>query len=91
MTVSRCRGRVVDADGVPVARARVTIVAASVPMPEIALLTGSNGDFELALPEGRFRLRAHGPRGEIGEAEVGVEGGAALGDLVIGLDLGTLD
>jgi hypothetical protein len=87
MTVIRCRGRVVDADGVPVAHARVTIVAASVPMPEIALLTGSRGNFELALPQGRFRLRAHGPRGEIGEAVVGVEGDAAVGDLVIGLSL----
>jgi hypothetical protein len=91
MTVSRCRGRVVDADGVPVARARITIVAASVPMPEIALLTGSEGDFELALPQGRFRLRAHGPRGEVGEAEVGVEDGVAAAYLVIGLDHGTLD
>src|SRR4029077_14611227 len=91
MTVSRCRGRVVDADGVPVARARITIVAASVPMPEIALLTGSEGDFELALPQGRFRLRAHGPGGEVGEAEVGVEDGVAVAYLVIGLDHGTLD
>jgi hypothetical protein len=82
---------VVDADGVPVARARITIVAASVPMPEIALLSGSEGDFELALPQGRFRLRAHGPRGEVGEAEVGVEDGVAVADLVIGLDHGTLD
>jgi hypothetical protein len=88
MTVILCRGRVVGADGVPVAHARVTIVAASVPMPEIALLTGSGGNFELALPQGRFCLRAHGPRGEIGEAEVGVEGDAAVGDLVISLGHG---
>jgi Carboxypeptidase regulatory-like domain len=85
MTASRCRGRVVNADAVPVPRARVTIVAATVPMPEIALLTDPDGRFELALPEGRFRLRAHGPRGEVGEAEI--ECGAAPGDLdlVIGL------
>ena len=90
MTVSRCRGRVIDADGVPVARARITIVAASVPMPELALLTGSDGYFEVALPQGRFRLRAHGPRGEVGEAEVGVEDGVAVADLVIGLDDGDI-
>jgi hypothetical protein len=83
MTATRCRGRVVNADGVPVARARVTIVAATVPMPEIALLTGPDGRFELELPEGRFRLRAHAAAGEVGEAEV--EGGAAGEELVIGL------
>jgi hypothetical protein len=85
MTASRCRGRVVNADGVPVPRARVTIVAATVPMPEIALLTDPDGRFELALPEGRFRLRAHGPRGEVGEGDVELKGGAAGVDLVIGL------
>jgi hypothetical protein len=85
MMASRCRGRVVTADDVAVARARVTIVAATVPMPEIALLTGPDGRFELELPEGRFRLRAHGAPGEVGEAEVEVEGGAAGVDLVIGL------
>jgi hypothetical protein len=37
------------------------------------------------LPEGRFRLRAHGPRGESGEAEIDVEGGAASEDMVIAL------
>jgi len=81
MSACRCRGRVVTADGVPVSRARVTIVEATVPMPEIALITDPDGQFELALPEGRFRLRAHGPRGEVGEAEI--ECGAAPGDLVI--------
>jgi hypothetical protein len=81
---------VIDADGVPVARARITIVAASVPMPEIALLTGSDGYFEVALPQGRFRLRAHGPRGEVGEAEIGVEDGVAVADLMIGLDDGDI-
>jgi hypothetical protein len=84
MSATRWRGRVVNADGVPVARARVTIVAATVPMPEIALLTGPDGHFELELPEGCFRLRAHAA-GEVGEVEVRVEGDAAGGDLVIGL------
>ena len=62
-------GRVVDASGAPVARARIVIVAASVPVPEIALLSDDEGRFWVWLPHGVFTFRAHGPAG-IGEVEV---------------------
>ena len=62
-------GRVVDADGTPVARVRVVIVASSVPVPEIALLSDDDGRFSVWLPPGVFTFRAHGSAGS-GEAEV---------------------
>jgi hypothetical protein len=62
-------GRVVDAAGAPVPEALVSIVAGTVPMPEIALMADAEGRFGLRLPAGRFTLRAHGPGGS-GEAEV---------------------
>jgi hypothetical protein len=62
-------GRVVDARGAPAADALVTVVAGSVPVPEIALLVDADGRFALRLPDGRFTLRAHGAAGS-GEAEI---------------------
>ena len=56
-------GRVVDAGGAPIPNAPIVIVAGSVPMPEIALLSDQDGRFSLRLPPGTFRLRAHGPAG----------------------------
>ena len=62
-------GRVVDASGAPVPHAHIVIVAGSVPMPEIALLSDEAGHFSVRLPQGVFTLRAHGPSGT-GEVEV---------------------
>ena len=62
-------GRVVDAAGAPAPDALVTIVAGTVPLPEIALTVDADGRFALALPDGRFTLRAHSAAGA-GEAEV---------------------
>jgi hypothetical protein len=62
-------GQVVDARGAPVPDALVTIVAGTVPMPEMALMADADGRFTLRLPDGRFTLRAHGAAGT-GEAEV---------------------
>lgn len=62
-------GQVVDARGAPVPDALVTIVAGTVPMPEIALMADADGRFALRLPDGRFTLRAHGGGGT-GEAQV---------------------
>lgn len=73
-------GRVVDETGAPVPEALVSIVASTVPMPEIALLSDSRGSFALRLPPGRFTLRAHGAGGT-GEAEV--EGAPADEEIVI--------
>lgn len=63
-------GHVIDEAGMPVAGAGVGIVDATVPMPEIALVTGPDGTFRVNLPFGTFTLRAHGPDGAVGEAVV---------------------
>ena len=73
----------VDAGGTPVPNAHIVIVAASVPMPEIALLSDEQGRFSLRLPRGSFTLRAHGPAGT-GEAQVEVDGGQS-GEIVIAI------
>jgi hypothetical protein len=62
-------GRVADAAGAPVAGALIVVVESSVAVPEIALQTDADGRFALALPPGRFTLRAHGPGGT-GEARI---------------------
>ena len=73
-------GRVVDSGGAAVPYAHIVIVASSVPMPEIALVSDDAGRFLLRLPAGVFTLRAHGPGG-VGEAEVA--GTPADSDIVI--------
>ncbi|MBL7255720.1 carboxypeptidase regulatory-like domain-containing protein [Paractinoplanes lichenicola] len=67
--VTEWTGRVVDNGGAPVADAAVVVVAGSVPIPELALLSGPDGRFTLRLPPGRFTLRAHGDPGR-GETTV---------------------
>jgi hypothetical protein len=66
----RHKGRVVDADGRVVGGALVTVVSASTPVPEIALVTEQDGSFSLGLPAGRFRLRANTVDARSGEAEI---------------------
>lgn len=63
-------GRVLDSTGAPVKGALIVIVSGTVPMPEIALVSDENGEFSLRLPPGKFRLRAQGAGGKVGEAEV---------------------
>jgi len=68
-------GVVVGPDRGPLAGAYVVIVAASVPLPEITLVTDAQGGFAINLPEGTFRLRADvgGRSGEVGVAVPGDE------------------
>lgn len=54
----RNRGCVVDAAGLPIVGAYVTIAKSTVLLPEIAVVSGPDGGFELRLPEGNFTLRA---------------------------------
>jgi len=67
------RGRVIDASGHPVAGAFVSVVWGTAPTPEIARRTDDAGAFHVALPDGRFRIRARVSDGRSGEVEV--EGG----------------
>jgi hypothetical protein len=77
------QGQVLDTSGAPVPGARIVIVASTVPMPEIALLSDEQGRFALRLPPGHFTLRAHGPSGATGEAKV--DGAPSADNIVITL------
>lgn len=67
------RGRVIDADGRPVAGAFVSVTWGTAPTPDIARRTGDDGAFKVGLPPGRFRIRATASESRSGELEV--EGG----------------
>lgn len=74
------RGRVVDASDRPVAGAVVSVVWGTSATPDIGRRTDQNGAFQVALPSGRFRLRAKAPDGASGEIEVD---GEAEGEIEI--------
>lgn len=65
---------VVDTLGRPVPEASVTIVASTVTMPEIALLSDASGVVQIMMPKGRFTLRADGPGGMQGTIAVETDG-----------------
>lgn len=67
------RGRVIDADGRPVAGAFVSVTWGTAPTPDIARKTGDDGAFQVGLPAGKFRIRATASASRSGEVEV--EGG----------------
>jgi hypothetical protein len=67
------RGRVIDADGRPVAGAFVSITWGTTAMPDIARRTGDDGVFQVGLPPGKYRIRATASESRSGEVEV--EGG----------------
>ncbi len=49
-------GRVTNAAGEPLARARLAFSQSSVPMPEIAYLTNANGEYSMLVPRGEYTL-----------------------------------
>jgi hypothetical protein len=64
------RGRVIDADGRPVAGAFVSVTWGTAPTPDIARKTGDDGVFQVGLPPGKFRIRATASESRSGEVEV---------------------
>lgn len=54
----RLNGRVVDGHGEGVAGAVLMVVRGTAPTPEIGIVAGAAGRFAIALPEGRFTIRA---------------------------------
>ena len=78
MTGARLRIIVVDASGRPVPEASVTIVAGTVAMPEIALLSDASGVVQLTLPRGRFILQADGPDEMRGKISIETDGTEAI-------------
>jgi hypothetical protein len=77
------RGRVIDADGRPVAGAFVSVTWGTAPMPDIARKTGEDGVFQVGLPPGKFRIKATASESRAGEVEV--EGGEG-DEIVITVD-----
>jgi Carboxypeptidase regulatory-like domain len=66
-------GAVVDEQGRAVEGARVAIVDAPAPSPDVALLTGPDGEFVLgAQRQGRYRIAVHADGYESAEATVDV-------------------
>lgn len=66
-------GTVLGADGAPLAGARVMLARAPAAMPDIALVTGSDGRFLLGAPDpGRYEIAVTAPDGETRSVEVEV-------------------
>jgi hypothetical protein len=64
-------GIVKDSHGNPVVNALVTVEQSSVPFPDMAFRTDSQGRFQLSLPVGeRVRLAAHTQTGGYGFIEL---------------------
>jgi Carboxypeptidase regulatory-like domain len=62
--LSTIAGQVLNAQGQPVAGARVFIVSAPGAVPDVALLSDGQGRFTLPAPlPGRYELGAHGDAG----------------------------
>lgn len=76
MPAAPIAGTVVDARGRPVHGARVFLVRAPVPVPDIAALTDAEGRFSLGAPApGTYAVGAAGDGGSVEErVEVGAEG-----------------
>ncbi|WP_406854406.1 carboxypeptidase-like regulatory domain-containing protein [Alsobacter sp. KACC 23698] len=62
-------GRVVRGDGMPAAGALVWVASGTAPTPEIAVVCDGEGRFRLALPPGRFEIRARAGDGAEGAIE----------------------
>jgi Carboxypeptidase regulatory-like domain len=70
--ISVISGRVLSADGQPIAGARVFFVSSPVPVPDIALLTDGTGRFSLTAPvPGAYRIGCSSD--EFGSATITVD------------------
>jgi Carboxypeptidase regulatory-like domain len=70
--ISVISGRVLSADGQPVAGARVSFVSSPVPVPDVALLTDGTGRFSLTAPvPGAYRIGCSSD--EFGNATITVD------------------
>ena len=77
-TRAEVRLAVRDKTGRPVAEASLSVVASSVPFPEIAFLTDETGVVQVFLPAGEFTFRAHGSDGVEGTARVISDGSSPI-------------
>jgi hypothetical protein len=73
MAAAEILGRVVDADGEPVAGATVLFTSAPGPVPDIAALSGADGRFALDAPQpGHYVIAVRDAAGRSAQAEVDV-------------------
>jgi hypothetical protein len=71
-------GRVTDAQGQPVAGARVYFVETPVATPDIAQITGADGRFSLVAPaSGQYRVGVNASGGRRHQQDVEVAGGSS--------------
>lgn len=78
MKWERLLGRVVDAGQRPVAGAMVSVIEATAPVPEIALVTDEDGRFALGVRPGTYRLQANAVDGRRGDGVWSSERGGTL-------------
>lgn len=78
-------GTVSGADGWPRADCAIVVgVITGGPVPEIALLSGSDGSYAWTLPAGEYTVTAHCPSGASGKITVdATEGNVDLADIVV--------
>jgi hypothetical protein len=63
LTAVRVSFRIVGLNGAPIVGAHLTIIRATRPMPEFALLSDSEGVVTVYLPRGSFAVAVHAPDG----------------------------
>jgi hypothetical protein len=68
--VALLKGRVVDRAGRPVSGAAIYFVAAPAPRPDIAMLSGEDGRFVLALEPGKYVIGARSDTAGGGQAAI---------------------
>jgi hypothetical protein len=70
-------GKVIDAQGRPVAGARVFFSRSPLPVPDVALVTGDDGSYTMSAPsEGHYEITAVADEHGSTKAEVEVRGNA---------------
>jgi hypothetical protein len=86
MTTLVHEGSVVWDDGAPIEGALVAVTSGTAPTPEIAIRTGPDGSFKVALPNGLFHLEARAPNGRTGVTDVLVDDAHAAPAILILLE-----
>lgn len=73
-SAQRLIGRVTDENGAGVPDAIIAVERGTTPTPELAIVSGPDGTFTIALPDGSFRIGARTRDGRTGATEVSVPG-----------------
>lgn len=68
--MSRIAGRVTDPDGNPIQGARVTVPKGTTAVPERAVLTNANGEYQWTLRPGTYTIQVNADAYKVASAEV---------------------